>query len=406
VTFVHCAAIDESGNAIASPPYSEGFWAALSATRGAVITAEAVVSPEVARRWPGAIRIPPHKILAAAIEPFGAHPQPLYSAPGIGTANYRDDYDHYRGWRAISEEPDRLAAFVERVLRRGDDVGAAYRAWVGQEKLEALRRPPPAGPPRPAASGPATPGPDERMIILAARHIVRRVIERGHRVMLAGIGHGFFAARLARRWLAESGREVPVIVETGLYDLDVGLAADSFLLSHQNLARTARHSDAEDVLCALTCGADNACLAVLGAAQVDARGRLNSTRLADGRLLVGSGGAADIAAGAADVVVLAPCERGRLVAEVDYVTSPGDRVGAIATDRCLVAREPGGSGWRILDPYPLEGESPERCLALIREGCGFPLAGEAGAPAAPVSAAERAALEALDPENRYVRTRS
>src|SRR5262249_23387883 len=146
-----------------------------------------------------------------------------------------------------------------------------------------------------------------------------------------------------------------------------------FLLSHENLSRARRHSDAEDVLGMLTCGADNQCLGVVGAAQVDRRGRLNSTRLADGRPLVGSGGASDIAAGAAETVVLITCDRGRMVPEVDYVTSPGERVSAIATDRGVLARGEDRANWRLVHPYPLAGAGLERCVAEVGERCGFPV---------------------------------
>jgi hypothetical protein len=253
------------------------------------------------------------------------------------------------------------------------------------------------------AGGDHPPGSDERMIILAARHIVERVKARGYRVILAGVGHGFFAARLARRWLAEAGLDIPVMVETGLYDLDVGPGADSFLLSHENLSRATRHSDAEDVLGMLTCGADNQCLGVVGAAQVDRRGRLNSTRLADGRPLVGSGGASDIAAGAAELVVLITCDRGRLVPEVDYVTSPGGRVNAIATDRCVLMRGDDRASWRVVHHYPLAGVGLESCVADVVERCGFPVDANGATFAPAISSFEHAALAALDPENRYCR---
>jgi 3-oxoacid CoA-transferase subunit A len=367
-----------------------------------IVTVEAIVGREAAARLPGAVKLAPNRVRAIAVEPFGAHPQPLYVAPALGLPGYRDDYDHYRLWRSMVEEPDRFGGFVDSVLR-AQDGGAAYRSFVGLERLEALKGPAPP----PAATNPSPEaGADERMIVLAARHIARRVRASGYRVILAGLGHAFFAARLARRWLAEEGLDVPVMVETGLYDLDCGPGADSFLLSHHNVARSARHSDVEDILGALTCGRRNACLAVLGAAQVDARGRINTTRLPGGRLLVGSGGAADIAARAAEVLVLTKCERDRLVAEAGYVTSPGRGVLGVATERCVLSRADGDvARWTVGEVLPLAGDvSPATEFGAIRDLCGFELEWSPDLGfALPLSAAERRALHELDPEGRYTR---
>jgi hypothetical protein len=100
----------------------------------------------------------------------------------------------------------------------------------------------------------------------------------------------------------------------------------------------------EENLGAVACGGQNRCLAVVGCAQVDAEGNLNSS-FVDGRLVVGSGGAADLTAAARDVVVL--CRADRLVARVDYVTSPGVRVRAIVTEDAVLERASADSPWAL-----------------------------------------------------------
>lgn len=68
-------------------------------------------------------------------------------------------------------------------------------------------------------------------------------------------------------------------------------------------------------------------LGLIGGAQVDRYANVNSSYiggyLAPDVRLPGSGGAADIASFARRTVILIPHERRRLVAEVDYLTSPG-----------------------------------------------------------------------------------
>jgi len=65
---------------------------------------------------------------------------------------------------------------------------------------------------------------------------------------------------------------------------------------------------------------------LLGAAQVDKYGNLNSTRVSGEHgtvRLPGSGGACDIACMAGRIVTLMKHDRARLVERVDYITSPG-----------------------------------------------------------------------------------
>lgn len=85
-------------------------------------------------------------------------------------------------------------------------------------------------------------------------------------------------------------------------------------------------------------------LGLLGAAEIDRFGNLNSTEVKDesGRLvrLPGSGGAADIMALARRTVVMVPQEKRRLVARVQFRTSPGRGDGPTFRER--VGLPPGG----------------------------------------------------------------
>jgi len=71
-------------------------------------------------------------------------------------------------------------------------------------------------------------------------------------------------------------------------------------------------------------------LAIIGSAQVDKYGNVNSTAIFDNRTyenpkarLPGSGGANDMASSARRVLIMARLERRRFVPHVDYITSPG-----------------------------------------------------------------------------------
>jgi len=95
----------------------------------------------------------------------------------------------------------------------------------------------------------------------------------------------------------------------------------------------------------------------LGAAQIDRRGRINTTVIGPYDhpkvRLPGSGGASEIAAHAKRVLVVSRLDRRAFPDTVDFVTSPGDRVARVITDKCIFDRD---------------AESGELRLAALAEG--------------------------------------
>jgi hypothetical protein len=344
--------------------------------------------------------------------------------PGLGIAPYRDDFAHYERWRELSEHPDAFAAFVTQVLRAADG-GAAYRAYVGEARLAALTVPEPRVGPvdaigrdahdvavavedRPVAilASPVPPahGAVDQLIIAGARQLAARARAIGARVLIAGIGHAFFAARIAQLELAASGFALRVMVETGLYDVDCGPDGHGYLLAYDNWIRARRLTAIDDILGVLACGADNRCIAALGAAQIDRRGNLNSTRLGD-KVLVGSGGACDIAASAAEVVVLTRLAAGRLVGEVEYVTSPGHAVRSVVTERGVLTRlHARATTWTIAALTAAPGaETVELALLAWQQACPWRLTPAANLAFAPITFDEAQLLDTLDPTGKYRR---
>lgn len=413
ITFVHAAAGDDDGHVVMAGPLAEGLWSALAARRGVIVTVERVVSSARTRAHPTQIELPPHRVLAICEEPFGAHPQPFYGHAELGVAGYRDDYEHYERWRALTADPARFAAFVDAVLRARDG-GAAYRDYVGIGRLAQLCAPEPAPAAPAAAITEGEPSAEraavDQLIVAGARQLMTRVRATGARVLIAGIGQAFFAARLAQLQLAASGVALRVMVETGLYDVDCGPEGHGYLLAYDNIVRARRLTAIDDILGVLACGADNRCVAALGAAQIDRNGNLNSTRLGD-KLLVGSGGACDIAAAAEDVVVMTRLLPGRLVGELEYVTSPGHAVRSVVTDRCVLTRtgppRPGErTAWTIASLAEPRGHPAPATVALgvaaLQHDCAWPLA---PAPdlgfAPPITRDEAQLLDLLDPTGKY-----
>jgi hypothetical protein len=118
----------------------------------------------------------------------------------------------------------------------------------------------------------------------------------------------------------------------------------------------------------------------LGAAEVDSNGCLNSTELSEGRFLVGSGGANDVASRATACVVVTLARPERLPETVAYVTSPGQRVISVVTDKGILRREVGEEGevdrgggvgrLRVAAVPAGEGTVAERVAAFVA-ACGF-----------------------------------
>lgn len=81
----------------------------------------------------------------------------------------------------------------------------------------------------------------------------------------------------------------------------------------------------------------------LGAAQIDRVGNINTTVIGSYEnpqvRLPGSGGAAEIATHAKRVLVVTKLDRRAFPAKVDFITSPGDRVSRVITDRCTFDRD-------------------------------------------------------------------
>lgn len=419
IVFLHAGVADEDGNALFCPPYCEGFHAALGARRGVIVTAESIVPRGELRQFPQFVPLPAHRVLAICQVRCGAHPQPLHILPEQYRAfAYPDDTAQYLLWRRIALEPELFERFCCDVLAH-DENSAAYRDFVvthGSDWVESLpasdgapsgavlwptnldattavrnpgngleqargNNPEPSNSawtesPRPSESrreydseqisGWSSCSRDMRTTLLAARSIVRRVAEHRFDVMLAGIGQSFAAARLAMLLLADLGHAPELVVETGLSGFDP-ILADPFLLGYRNIVGSRRLSDVEHILGALVCGNGARCLAVIGAAQIDSAGHINSTRT-KGTLLVGSGGANDIASAVDEVTVVVRAQAERLPQRVEFITSPGARVRSIVSDAWEIGRTHEQEPWTLRQWIASDNESrsvwvPDWCLA-------------------------------------------
>ncbi|MEE1942792.1 CoA-transferase [Streptomyces sp. TRM 70361] len=416
VTLLHAQCADRLGNLYLAGPLGEGPWGALAARRGVLATVERVVDEPPA----GAdCSIPADRVLSLAVCPWGAHPQGLAPLRSAGVAGYLDDY----GFLADLAAACRTPRDTERWFRRwvGEVTGHAdHLARLGPRRLAGLRldgadpretgvdpaagRTAPAAPAAravPAAAPERTgqPTPRERHIVLAARAIARRVLDRGYRTALAGIGTAHIATWLAAHLLAERGVRLQVCAELGMIDFSPE-PGDTFLFSQRHVARCRRTGGILDVLGGLAGGGAGRTLGVLSTAQIDAAGALNTSRRGDGRFLVGSGGANDIASHV-DTVVVAPASPRRYVPAVDFVTSPGHNVRCAVAEFGAFTREHAAEPFTLTSwsPPPGSGGTPRSAIEDLTSW--KPLVARELPTEDAVTAGELDRLRALDPEGVY-----
>ena len=389
LALTHGWAADSEGNTLLPVPLAGNAFGALAAREGAIVTVEKIVSPEVIRAHSFMARIPAHAVRAVCEAPFGAHP---LGCLGLGLPDgegYREDRAFMLEARAAARSETAQAEWIRRWILDPRD-HADYVARLGPGRLTALRDFSPA--PLPSISPAPSLTASETMIVAASREIARAVRERGYRSILCGLGAAHLAAWLAEAWLRAEGISVTLLTEVGAAGFQP-LPGDPFLFALRNVPTAPMTADTLTVL-GMFVGSEQArCLGVLGAAQVDRRGNLNTTRLPDGGFLMGSGGANDVASAAAEVIVVARQSRARFVERVSYVTSPGARVSAVVTQL--------GVFRKVNNDLVLSGVfGDESTIQAAREACGWDLrcASEVAARSVPLpDAAEREALRRFDP---------
>jgi acyl CoA:acetate/3-ketoacid CoA transferase alpha subunit/acyl CoA:acetate/3-ketoacid CoA transferase beta subunit len=405
VTIVHSLMADPAGNAVMSPPYYEDAWAAFAARRRVIVTTEKIVPADQIRRHAQFVRVPGARVSWVCEVPFGSHPNqvPGELVPEIG--GYHDDYEFLSELRTAARDTEALDAWIKRWVL-GVSGHEEYLAQVGASRLAELRaKTDPSGWQRELPvlaarwADPATRG--ERTVVLGARYL-RQLVKRDRlRVALAGVGVSTLAAWLAADLLRQDGIPLDLLAEGGMYGF-TPLPLDPYLFNYRNLSTSTWLSNVQTILDVVAGGHDNQAVGVLGAAQVDSRGAINTSRIR-GRMLTGSGGGNDIASTASAVVVTTVHDRARLPETAEFVTSPGHAVRAIVTDRAVIERLVPGGGFVLTGVLGQDGAARETLIRDALGGCGWPLQVASHVEVfPPVDGQELAAVRTFDPTGNFV----
>lgn len=366
VTFLHVPLADTNGNAAIAGPDGESGWAAWAA-RKVILTADRIVSPEEFRAISPKQGFPGQRVAAVAHAPYGAHPQSQFVwDERWGVVSYVEDYDMRRELRQRSRHLDAMREWLEEWVFAVDHDG--YLARVGEERLAELRRR--AGSdPEPVVLPDGPPTEEERAAVFAQRFTTNAVEDGRYSALFAGIGLSHLAAWAAEEELREKGLSVDVVAETGLYGFRPA-KGDPYLFNRANLASSLFHFGFHTMLGAFAGPRAERLLVLLAAGQISLRGDINSSWAANGRFIVGSGGANDLAYGNADCLICMPMKPGRFAEPLPFVTSPARRVVAVATD--LAVLKPMENGGDLHIAY-VAGENLSHGIEAVRAAAGFPL---------------------------------
>lgn len=406
ITFVHGVCADRNGNIMLAAPYGEGIWGAMAAKEGVIASVERIVPAGAIP--PELIHIPGSRILGICEIPFGAHPQSLRVKKSVVSQvkglsdllTYRDDYEFIMEANSVGES--KLQAEVWFLFWVNVPGGYdTYMDILGEDRLAELTEPPnfqPLSKKRGVIVEQETfdCNETEQMIILTARTIVKMVKEKGYRTILAGIGAAHMAAWTAAFFLEEEDIPVKIIAEMGFYGT-IPYPGDVFLFSQMHSETTEQLTDVTHILGTLV---PRECLGVLGTAEVDLLGNINSTQLPNGKFLVGSGGANDIAS-TADCIVVAKALKSRFTEKVHFITSPGRNVKKIVCQFGAFSRNSDGSfflsEWRppVTDPDINPGEAMKNYTSWNLEHAGAVIED-------PITPHELGILRKLDPQKIFI----
>ncbi len=116
------------------------------------------------------------------------------------------------------------------------------------------------------------------------------------------------------------------------------------------------------------------CVSVLGSAQIDKYGNLNTTRLSEDSYLTGSGGANDAVAASRETIVVLSQSKRRFVDKLPYITCFGKSMRTVVSDKGIFEKVYPGeelvlTGY-LVDPGCSDQETTVRAII---EDCGWKL---------------------------------
>ncbi|MDY6971215.1 MAG: CoA-transferase [Thermodesulfobacteriota bacterium] len=407
ISIIHGCVADPEGNTILAPPYFGSIWGPRASKEGIVVTVERIVSSEFIRKYNALVKIPAYMVRFVCPIPFGAHPQGLAAETTGVVDGYGEDYDFLLHFLEASQDSTGLRQWVQEWAVDCPDQ-ETYLGKVGTERVLYLKgkssedawRYEGLGSEADSVANPPF-NSTEMMVIAAAREIMEVVTKNGYRTMLAGMGSPGLAAWLAFYVLKQRDYSISMLTGAG----QVGYAprpGDPFLITLSNVMTCTMLTDTMDVYSTFVGGSNNKCLSVLGTAQIDKYGNINTVKIGDSSF-IGLGGAGD-AVNAQETLVVAKQSQGRFMGKVPFVGCPGKNIKTLVTDLGVFKKLPADDTFTLTKYFsPVSGMSTEDQLEKIRERCGWEVKIDGVLEEVlPPTSDELAILRPLDPKRVFI----
>jgi len=404
VAVYHAWAADAAGNTIPAPYGDDREWGAKAAVSGVIVTVEKIVSTDFIREHSHLVKMPAYMVDAVCPAPFGAHPRAMNNRGLPDFESYDVDVPFLEEFRAAGKDPESLDRWIkewvldcgthdERLKKLGSERIYRLKGKAARDNWK-IRLVQVAD----EASRPRRYNEIENAIIGASRKIKDIVVKGGFKAIFAGVGLGGLAGWCAYYALKEEGYEV--------YMVGAGIGfdprpADPLMSSSGNIATSRMLAESIDIHGVCIGGVKRACLGILGAAQIDQFGNINSSKVGPATYIGGAGGGNDIASGAREVVVITRQKRERFLEKVPYITCPGVQVKTLISDAGVY--EKNGDVFELTAYFSREGLPREDIIKNIKDRCGWELkvSGRVEEVTAPTDQ-ELTLLRSLDPEGVFL----
>ena len=411
ISLVHGWAADPDGDTLIAAPYSGNHYGPLAAKEGVIVTVEKIVDADFIRRHSYLTRIPGYVVKAVCPAPMGAHPTGLHALGIPELEGYGEDEAFIMESRQASRKPETYQAWLDKWVLGCRDHNeflsrlGQQRIWFLKGRIQDDSWQSELSERAARLSLPEEPTPAERIVFAASCKLQDIIEKKRYQLGLCGIGVANLAAWLACYNLKQAGSPFELVAEIGYYGYSPQ-PADPFVFNLRNIPSCRMISDIYTTLGIFMSGSQTSSIGVLGAGQIDCFGNINTTKLSpEGPYLVGSGGANDVASGANECLVTMEQNRGRFVAEVPYITSPGAKVTTVVSQLGVFEKGFGKEELQLTGYFPAgPGASEEESVRAIKEACGWNLKVRRDLQVLPLPSAEDLKfLRSFDPKRLFLR---
>ena len=335
LAIAHAWLADPEGNAVFLAPLGENIKGAFGSKEGAILTVEKIVPTEVLRKYSHMVKLPGIYVKSVSEVPFGAHPSGL-SRAGLDELDfYSEDYDFIEEVHQAAKTGDSFQEWIDKWVFSCSG-HEDYLAKLGHDRIQRL-----TGQSNPESwrvnfsslekiTDDEKYTPIERAMIVMARILAQKVKNNKHKTLLAGAGIANLASWLCFYKLKQEGYPLELMAEIGMYGY-LPCPTEPILFNTSNFATCKITTDIPTIMGLFVGGIKADCIGALGAAQIDQHGSINTTKMDQDNVIVGSGGANDVCSAAKDVVVIIPQSADKLLKDVYYVTSPGKNVSTVVS---------------------------------------------------------------------------